>query len=43
MDQLVGPECKFVVVGHDRGARNAYKLTKDYRSRVLGLCLQGKQ
>ncbi|KIK61247.1 hypothetical protein GYMLUDRAFT_166703, partial [Collybiopsis luxurians FD-317 M1] len=30
---------QFVVVGHDRGARVAYRMAKDFRDRIIGLCL----
>lgn len=39
---LPGLQPKIVVVGHDRGARVGYRLAKDYRERVVGVCLQGE-
>ncbi|KAI5475252.1 hypothetical protein MNV49_001699 [Pseudohyphozyma bogoriensis] len=39
-DHVVPGEKKLVVVGHDRGARVGYRMAKDHRSRVAGLCVQ---
>ncbi|GAA5875818.1 hypothetical protein JCM1840_003524 [Sporobolomyces johnsonii] len=39
VDQLFGKEAKTVLIGHDRGARVAYRMAKDSRSRVAGLCV----
>jgi len=39
IDTVYGAGQKFVVVGHDRGALVAYRMAKDFRDRILGLCL----
>ncbi|KAF5384564.1 hypothetical protein D9757_006484 [Collybiopsis confluens] len=39
IDVLYGARQQFVVVGHDRGARVGYRMAKDFRGRVAGLCL----
>ncbi|THU89771.1 alpha/beta-hydrolase [Dendrothele bispora CBS 962.96] len=39
INALFGSQQKFVVAGHDRGARIAYRLAKDHRDRVLGTCI----
>ncbi|KAL0566923.1 hypothetical protein V5O48_015077 [Marasmius crinis-equi] len=39
INSLYDTQQKFVVVGHDRGARVAYRMAKDHRDRVLGTCL----
>ncbi|GAA5957752.1 hypothetical protein JCM21900_004960 [Sporobolomyces salmonicolor] len=39
VDELFGTEAKMVLIGHDRGARVAYRMAKDSRSRVAGLCV----
>ncbi|KAI5475254.1 hypothetical protein MNV49_001701 [Pseudohyphozyma bogoriensis] len=39
VDAQVPGAKKLVVVGHDRGGRVAYRLAKDFRDRVSGLCL----
>ncbi|KAK7472333.1 hypothetical protein VKT23_000452 [Stygiomarasmius scandens] len=39
INALFGSQQKFVVAGHDRGARVAYRLAKDHRDRVLGTCI----
>jgi len=39
IDALYGADQKFIVVGHDRGARVAYRMAKDFRDRILGVCL----
>ena len=36
---MYGASQKFIVAGHDRGARVAYRMAKDFRDRILGLCL----
>lgn len=40
VDNLIGPGARFVVAGHDRGARVGYRLAKDFPDRVRGLCVQ---
>lgn len=41
VDKIMGScTSKLVVVGHDRGARVGYRMAKDFRSRVVGVCLQ---
>ncbi|KAF5355552.1 hypothetical protein D9758_006302 [Tetrapyrgos nigripes] len=39
INALFGTKQQFVVAGHDRGARVAYRLAKDHRDRVLGTCI----
>ncbi|KAJ3845478.1 putative epoxide hydrolase [Lentinula raphanica] len=39
IDTMYSPGKRFIVAGHDRGARVAYRMAKDFRDRVLGLCL----
>ncbi|KAK1224780.1 hypothetical protein PQX77_012298 [Marasmius sp. AFHP31] len=39
VDTLFGNQQKFVIAGHDRGARVAYRLAKDHRERVMGTCI----
>ncbi|KAM0746319.1 alpha/beta-hydrolase [Meredithblackwellia eburnea MCA 4105] len=36
VNELVGSETKFVVVGHDRGARIAFRLAQDFPERLKG-------
>ena len=40
VDALFGADTRFVVAGHDRGARVAYRLARDYPGRVVGLNVQ---
>lgn len=45
LDIKFGEGCKFLAVGHDRGARVAYRIAKDHGGeggRCLGVCLQGE-
>ncbi|KAJ4483415.1 putative epoxide hydrolase [Lentinula aciculospora] len=39
IDTMYSPGQQFIVVGHDRGARVAYRMAKDFRDRILGLSL----
>ncbi|KAL0067048.1 hypothetical protein AAF712_005832 [Marasmius tenuissimus] len=39
VDTLFSNQQKFVIAGHDRGARVAYRLSKDHRERVIGTCI----
>ncbi|KAJ3790743.1 putative epoxide hydrolase [Lentinula aff. detonsa] len=39
IDTMYSPGQRFIVAGHDRGARVAYRMAKDFRDRILGICL----
>ncbi|KAJ3865449.1 putative epoxide hydrolase [Lentinula novae-zelandiae] len=39
IDKMYGAGQRFIVAGHDRGARVAYRMAKDFRNRILGICL----
>ncbi|KAK4705204.1 haloacetate dehalogenase, partial [Phenoliferia sp. Uapishka_3] len=40
VDRLIGPTIPFVIIGHDRGARVGYRMTKDFPERIKALCVQ---
>ncbi|KAJ4497137.1 Alpha/Beta hydrolase protein [Lentinula lateritia] len=39
IDKMYSAGQRFIVAGHDRGARVAYRMAKDFRDRILGICL----